>query len=78
MATSTAMRRLLALVHDYAREPASVDPDAAIRRAPRRAVSALTELADLMEQRARRACRVSHSDLWSRSHLAMTGSAASR
>jgi hypothetical protein len=26
------MRRLLALVHEYAREPAPIDPDAAIRR----------------------------------------------
>src|SRR5262245_30606424 len=32
MATSTAMRRLLALVQEYVREPAPLDPDAAIRR----------------------------------------------
>jgi hypothetical protein len=32
MATSTTMRRLLALVHEYAREPVPIDPDAAIRR----------------------------------------------
>ena len=57
MATATTMRRLLALVHEYAREPAPVDPDAAIRRdfpiGPCRTLPSWpTELADLMEQRA--------------------------